>query len=34
MQKQFSSIDLQRSSNAFQDDKAIHLTIYTRGAQC
>ncbi len=34
MQKQFSGIGLQWSSNAFRDDKAIHLTIYAGGTQC
>jgi len=34
MQKQFSIIGLQLSSTVVQDDKAIHLTIYTGGSQC
>jgi len=34
MQTKFSNIDLQLSSTVFQDDKAIHLTIYTGGSQC
>jgi len=34
MQRQFSVSGLQWAFTVVQDDKAIHLTIYTGGSQC
>ncbi len=34
MQKQFSIISLQLSSNSQQGDKVVYLMLYTGGSQC
>ena len=34
MKARFSNIGYQWSSTVVQDDKLIHLTIYTGGSQC